>query len=471
MSSAAAAAAAMSMTSPTSTTPGGRKRTTTPTYKSEEQALDQIAKEAEERLAARRKAREEARKIRMYELERQQKEAEEQMDKEFIMKAEEKKNLIKHASVTGTSYTGGSTTTSVPSFTPHEHRRGSADSAEQESLKDQLIDLQEKYKKAMMTNAQLDNEKATLTFEVDALKDTLEEQEEVMMELQRETRDKHRELEGKKRENAVIKKDIGTLKEMVSQRDQLISEHGLLVVGDEDENDLPEGQRSNKRNKVGQIVVVSPEAAELLDVGGDGPLDVRLKHFVEEKKTLLEEIRTLRIELEDERSRIATAERRRHVAAPLPAENGPDLHEMLDTQKKGQTAEQMRENNAKESLVVKNSSHGKHKKDSGHHHHHHHDDFEREMGRQIQEYKFKLQRTEQEVTTLEGNVLRLEGQVKRYRASSEEAEANEEELKAERRKIMRENRTLKDKVEEMETENGHLMKRLEKLKSSRLTVK
>ncbi|XP_072028921.1 leucine-rich repeat flightless-interacting protein 2-like isoform X4 [Amphiura filiformis] len=460
MSSAAAAAAAMSMTSPTSTTPGGRKRTTTPTYKSEEQALDQIAKEAEERLAARRKAREEARKIRMYELERQQKEAEEQMDKEFIMKAEEKKNLIKHASVTGTSYTGGSTTTSVPSFTPHEHRRGSADSAEQESLKDdqtmdgdimstkdQLIDLQEKYKKAMMTNAQLDNEKATLTFEVDALKDTLEEQEEVMMELQRETRDKHRELEGKKRENAVIKKDIGTLKEMVSQRDQLISEHGLLVVGDEDENDLPEGQRSNKRNKVGQIVVVSPEAAELLDVGGDGPLDVRLKHFVEEKKTLLEEIRTLRIELEDERSRIATAERRRHVAAPLPAENGPDLHEMLDTQKKGQTAEQMRENNAKESLVV------------------------REMGRQIQEYKFKLQRTEQEVTTLEGNVLRLEGQVKRYRASSEEAEANEEELKAERRKIMRENRTLKDKVEEMETENGHLMKRLEKLKSSRLTVK
>ncbi|XP_072028570.1 leucine-rich repeat flightless-interacting protein 2-like isoform X1 [Amphiura filiformis] len=438
MSSAAAAAAAM--TSPTSTTPGGRRRTTTPTYKSEEQALDQIAKEAEERLAARRKAREEARKIRMYELERQQKEAEEQMDKEFIMKAEEKKNLIKHASVTGTSYTGGSTTTSVPSFTPHEHRRGSADSAEQESLKDdqtmdgdimstkdQLIDLQEKYKKAMMTNAQLDNEKATLTFEVDALKDTLEEQEEVMMELQRETRDKHRELEGKKRENAVIKKDIGTLKEMVSQRDQLISEHGLLVVGDEDENDLPEGQRSNKRNKVGQIVVVSPEAAELLDVGGDGPLDVRLKHFVEEKKTLLEEIRTLRIELEDERSRIATAERRRHVAAPLPAENGPDLHEMLDTQ--------------------------------------------REMGRQIQEYKFKLQRTEQEVTTLEGNVLRLEGQVKRYRASSEEAEANEEELKAERRKIMRENRTLKDKVEEMETENGHLMKRLEKLKSSRLTVK
>ena len=43
MSSAAAAAAGI--TSPTSTTPGGRKRTTQSSYKSEEQALDQIAKE------------------------------------------------------------------------------------------------------------------------------------------------------------------------------------------------------------------------------------------------------------------------------------------------------------------------------------------------------------------------------------------------------------------------------------------
>ena len=44
----------------------------------------------------------------------------------------------------------------------------------------------------MMNNAQLDNEKGTLIFEVDMLKDMQEEQEEMMMELQRETRDKHR---------------------------------------------------------------------------------------------------------------------------------------------------------------------------------------------------------------------------------------------------------------------------------------
>ncbi len=45
------------------------------------------------------------------------------------------------------------------------------------------------------------------------------------------------------------------------------------------------------------------------------------------------QVRKLRIELEDEKSRVATSERRRHVAA-APAENGPDLHEMLDTQSK-----------------------------------------------------------------------------------------------------------------------------------------
>ena len=43
-----------------------------------------------------------------------------------------------------------------------------------------------------MNNAQLDNEKATLIFQVDMLKDLQEDMEEIMMEVQREARDKHR---------------------------------------------------------------------------------------------------------------------------------------------------------------------------------------------------------------------------------------------------------------------------------------
>jgi nucleoid-associated protein YejK len=52
--------------------------------------------------------------------------------------------------------------------------------------------MEEKYKKAMMTNAQLDNEKHALVYKVELLKDQLEEQEETLTELQRQYKDKSR---------------------------------------------------------------------------------------------------------------------------------------------------------------------------------------------------------------------------------------------------------------------------------------
>ncbi|XP_033639888.1 leucine-rich repeat flightless-interacting protein 2-like [Asterias rubens] len=389
----------------------GRKRQTNRAYKAEDQALSEITQEAEARLAKRRQARAEARTIRMKELERMQREAEEQMDKEYEQQKEEKKThrLRQIMKIGGTAppvvpnSSGGSSS-----------RRGSEDSTEfesasiksytSESMGDEpspqeteaLAELEEKYKKAMMNNAQLDNEKATLIFQVDMLKDLQEDMEEIMMEVQREARDKHRELESKKRENLLLNKEVATLKEMVSQRDTLIAENGLLLVGNEErlsDDDITESDTSHrpKLPKVGTIVVVSPEAAELLEVVGDGPLDVRLKKFVEERKELLERIRRLEIDLEEEKEKVATAEKRRpHQSTSF---NGPDI-EMLDIQ--------------------------------------------REASRQVNEYRFKYQKAEQELQTLEGHVMRLESQLKRCKTSSETAEKVEEELKQERRKLQRE---------------------------------
>ena len=53
-----------------------------------------------------------------------------------------------------------------------------------------LAEVEEKYKKAMVSNAQLDNDKGNLIYQVDTLKDVIEEMEEQMSEMKRELEDK-----------------------------------------------------------------------------------------------------------------------------------------------------------------------------------------------------------------------------------------------------------------------------------------
>lgn len=50
--------------------------------------------------------------------------------------------------------------------------------------------MEEKYKKAMVSNAQLDNDKGNLIYQVDTLKDVIEEMEEQMAEMKRELEEK-----------------------------------------------------------------------------------------------------------------------------------------------------------------------------------------------------------------------------------------------------------------------------------------
>lgn len=48
------------------------------------------------------------------------------------------------------------------------------------SCQESLTEVEEKYKKAMVSNAQLDNDKGNLIYQVDTLKDVIEEMEEQM---------------------------------------------------------------------------------------------------------------------------------------------------------------------------------------------------------------------------------------------------------------------------------------------------
>ncbi|XP_044310946.1 leucine-rich repeat flightless-interacting protein 2 isoform X5 [Varanus komodoensis] len=285
-------------------------------------------------------------------------------------------------------------------------------------LKESLAEVEEKYKKAMVSNAQLDNEKNNLIYQVDTLKDVIEEREEQLAEYYRENEDKTKELERQKHMCTVLQHKVDELKEGLRQRDELIEKHGLVIIPD----GTPNGD-VNHEPVVGAITVVSQEAAHVLESAGEGPLDVRLRKLAGEKEELLSQIKKLKFQLEEERQKSSRNDGTNNDLTVL--ENGSDL-QLIEMQ--------------------------------------------RDANRQISEFKFKLSKAEQDITTLEQNVVRLEGQVVRYKTAAENAEKVEDELKAEKRKLQRELRTALDRIEEMEMTNSHLVKRLEKMKANRTAL-
>lgn len=403
----------------------GRKRATTKLYSVEDQALDQIAREAEARLAARRQARAEAREIRMRELEKQQKEADQQSDKHY-----EKLNEPSRGR-TGREGRSSSFVSNTSSYA--SSRRSSEDISDENTreLKHQLQDLDEKFKKAMISNAQLDNEKSSLTYNVDTLKDEIQEMEENYIQAQKDYKEKSRACDQLNRYFKEMKEEIEFLKESLKQRDELIEDYGLVLVGGEEtlvNGDVNDNSSRNTPDSstpvlMGRAALVSEEAAQILEEAGEGSLDTKLKKLAQKKQDLLDEINRIKLDLEEERQKTARMEQITLVHGPH--SNGPEM-KLLDIQ--------------------------------------------RETNKQVSDYKFKLKKLEQENTTLQSNLSRLESQVTRYKSAAENGEKVEDELKAEKRKLQREVRDAHARIEELETANAHLQKRIDKLKSSRNVV-
>lgn len=70
------------------------------------------------------------------------------------------------------------------------------------------------------------------------------------------------------------------------------------------------------------------------------------------------------------------------------------------------------------------------------------EDIQRETQKQIAEYRFKLQKADQEIATLQSGLARSETQIIRYKSTAEASEKSESELKIEKRKLQREVRWL-----------------------------
>lgn len=88
----------------------------------------------------------------------------------------------------------------------------------------------------MITNAQLDNERASQTYQIQYLKDKLEDIEELHIQLQREIREKCRDFEILKRYNEKVLEELRLLQTQLEQRDKLIAERGLQIIFIENED-------------------------------------------------------------------------------------------------------------------------------------------------------------------------------------------------------------------------------------------
>ncbi|XP_077474066.1 leucine-rich repeat flightless-interacting protein 2 isoform X18 [Stigmatopora argus] len=347
-------------------------------------------------------------------------------------------------------------------------------------VKDALTEVEEKYRKAMVSNAQLDNEKNNLMYQVDTLKDSLTELEELLSESRREYEEKVKEFEREKHAHSVLQFQFNEMKETLKQSEELLNEIRQLRMKQEgftreladlqetvewkdkkigalerqkEYTDAIRNERDELREEVVKLkdilkkhgIVLGPDLSingdadvtEVERIGGDADpqppqgsptstsegnnmLEIRLRKLVDEREKMIEQIKKLKAQVDHKSHKNGTDGTLSAEGELL--ENGSDPHIM---------------------------------------------ELQRDSSRQVNDMKFKLVKTEQEVTALEQNVSRLEGQVSRYKMASENAEKVEDELKAEKRKLQRELRSALDKVDELESNNNHLNKRLEKMKSSR----
>ncbi|XP_007438377.1 leucine-rich repeat flightless-interacting protein 1 isoform X13 [Python bivittatus] len=95
-------------------------------------------------------------------------------------------------------------------------------------MKDSLAEVEEKYKKAMVSNAQLDNEKTNFMYQVDTLQDALLELEEQLAESKRQFEEKSKDFEREKHARAILQFQFMEVKEALKQREELLAQYGII---------------------------------------------------------------------------------------------------------------------------------------------------------------------------------------------------------------------------------------------------
>ncbi|XP_015260436.1 PREDICTED: leucine-rich repeat flightless-interacting protein 1-like isoform X5 [Cyprinodon variegatus] len=124
-------------------------------------------------------------------------------------------------------------------------RRGSCDtsfSVETEAsireMKDSLLEAEEKYRRAMISNAQLHNDKTTLMFQVENLREELSDMEELLWEARRRWEESSKELERERQANSVLKGQFKEMEDRLRQTNETLTNHGVVFSPDTSNGDV-----------------------------------------------------------------------------------------------------------------------------------------------------------------------------------------------------------------------------------------
>jgi chromosome segregation ATPase len=199
----------------------------------------------------------------------------------------------------------------------------------------------------------------------------------------KELREKSRDYELLKRSHQETQRAVQLLQMQLDEQARLVAERGMVLIGNEEEDEDAaafDAKTTDEEQEKRTRAIVSAETNTILSGLGSGPLDVRIKRLAEERDDLQDNVRRLKMDLDEEKNRSQRLER-----TPFNPEEA-----------------------------------------------------EWETKKVIDDYKFKLQKAEQDISTCQTNVARLETQVIRFKTAAETTEKSEEELKTERRKLQRE---------------------------------
>ncbi|XP_027393834.1 leucine-rich repeat flightless-interacting protein 1 isoform X19 [Bos indicus x Bos taurus] len=198
------------------------------------------------------------------------------------------------ASLGGTSSRRGSGDTSISIDTEASIRE----------IKDSLAEVEEKYKKAMVSNAQLDNEKTNFMYQVDTLKDMLLELEEQLAESRRQYEEKSKEFEREKHAHSILQFQFAEVKEALKQREEMLEKHGIILNSEIATN----GETPDTLNSIASqgSTKMTKEELNALKATGDGALG--RANEVEVKNEMVEH--------EGKRAILQSTEQRQHKEDP-----------------------------------------------------------------------------------------------------------------------------------------------------------